>query len=230
MNVATFSRAWIVPGVVGMGAGCLLALLTGCASGPGSGSAVRDPVPGNVFRLEDRLPRGLKRVALLPLAVHAPEAHRSRIREGLQPVLAAELGKAGRFEVVTVEAGRLRQWTGQGEWRSTDRLPVDFFERLREETGCDGVLFGEVTEYRAYPPIAVGWRWQLVDTDGPTVWWAVDEVFDAGEPGVAAAARRYQGGRSGGSRSGTDGGDILNSPTRFGRYTASLLVATCPGR
>lgn len=228
MSVASPSRAGKV---VGWGLASVVALLTGCASGPRQGTA-RDPVPANVFRLEDRLPRSLKRVALLPLAVHAPEAHRGRIREGLQPVLAAELGKAGRFEVVSVEAGRLRQWTGQGEWRSTDQLPLDFFERLREETGCDGVLFGEVTEYRAYPPVAVGWRWQLVDTDGPTVWWAVDEVFDAGEPAVAAGARRYQGARATGSRSGTgtDGGDILNSPTRFGRYAASLLVATCPGR
>jgi hypothetical protein len=67
----------------------------------------------------------------------------------------------------------------------------DFFEKLKEELGVQAVILPELTQYRPHEPLAVGWRLKLVDADEPRVIWAVDEVFDARVPSVAAAARRF---------------------------------------
>jgi hypothetical protein len=209
-------------------AGVLLS--AGCGTiggGPGSGPAYQ---PSNVHRAAEQLPPTLKRVAMLPLAVSAPATDADMIRESLEPILHAELGKLTRFEIRLVKPESLQLWTGKPRWTTADPLPPDFFQRLRQETGCDGVLFAQVTTYRAYPPLVLGWQWQLVDVEGPNIWWAVDEVFDAGEPAVANGARRYHLAHATTPRSMTDPGAILNSPRHFGRYTANALVATCPGR
>jgi hypothetical protein len=212
---------------------CLgLVLSAGCATYPfgsaPSGAAYR---AANVYRGSKQLPRSLQRVAVLPLAVaEADEAEAAAVRESLGPVLLTELARMHRFELTPVRSDLLRRWTGQSQWRSSESLPPDLFERLREETGCDAVLFSELTAFRAYPPLAIGWRLQLVSADGPDVWWAVDEVFDANEAIVADSARSYHLARTPLPRSLTDAREILNSPRRFGAYTASVVVATCPER
>lgn len=207
---------------------CVL-LLAGCET---MRSGSRGPVyqPSNVHRAADQLSPGLRRVVMLPLAVTAPAADPDMVRQSLEPILLAELGKLARFEIQVVQPELLQRWTGRSRWTAADALPTDFFQRLRQETGCDGIIFAQVTAYRAYPPIVLGWHLQLVDVEGPNIWWAVDEVFDAGEPVVAESARRYHLAHATTPRSMTDPGAILNSPSRFGRYTANALVATCPGR
>jgi hypothetical protein len=168
---------------------------------------------------------------MLPLAVSETGGFEvSAVRDSLGPILKAELVRANRFEVVTLAPELLARWTGREQWLAADELPLDFFDRLREETGCDAVLFSELTTYRPYPPLALGWRVQLVSADGPQVWWALDEVFDASEPAVANAARRYHLAHTTQPPALTDAREIFNSPRRFGAYSASVLVATCPGR
>jgi hypothetical protein len=94
----------------------------------------------------------------------------------------------------------------------------------------DAVLFSRLTQYRAYEPLAVGWRLKLFDTAEPQVLWAVDEVFDARVPEVAAAARRYAQQHPDAGPSVQDAQGVLLSPRRFGRYAASAVVETLPGR
>jgi len=191
-------------------------------SGPGH-------TPTNHYRQAETLPRSFKRVALLPLTSRRLGDIESS-RAALEQALHAELSKGARFEVVVISPSELRQWTGRTEWSASDPLPQDFFIRIQAGSGCDGVLFAELTEYKPYPPLAIGWRLQLLDVNGPSVWWAVDELFDASESTVANSARRYHLAHAGKPLELTDAGEILISPRRFGSYTASAVVATCPGR
>lgn len=215
-----------------LGPVCGVFLLTGCAGQFQHAFLAASPQyrPENIYQGGESLPLSMKRVAVLPLVVTAPGPQAEGATASLEPLVLTELGKAGRFEVLPLSAASVEEWTGRRAWTTADELPEGFFDRVRQGTGADGVLFLQVTQFRAYPPLAVGWRLQLVDLDGPRVWWAVDEVFDASELKVANSARRYYLDHAGKPLELTDAGEILYSPRRFGAYTASAVVASCPPR
>jgi hypothetical protein len=211
----------------------LLALLgaLGCSSSRqgGASSSRADALPRNVYRESGRLPGEFKRVAVLPLAAAGADALLENGVDALQPLLLAEFIRSGRLEFMSVSPEQCRQWTGQPTWATTDPLPREFFARIQRATGCDGVLFGQLTRYRPYPPVAVGWRLQLVAGDPIRVWWAVDEIFDGGDPGVANAARSYYK-NAFATSTGADPNSILSTPRRFGQFTLSVLAASLPER
>lgn len=215
--------------------GCLLAWVlgvAGCASVLDSVPTAAGPAhkPKNIYQGAEKLPRDLKRVAVLPLRITQGNTAMEMAREGLQSALVEELSKAGRFEAFVVTPERLKAWTGRSDWSTSDPLPEGFLESIREATACDAVLFCQLTGYRAYPPLAIGWRLRMVDTEGTRVWWAADEFFDSAEESVATAARRYHMARAERPSSLADPRQILYSPSRFGTFTAYALAATCPGR
>jgi hypothetical protein len=150
--------------------------------------------------------------------------------DSLQPLLRAELEKSKRFEIVVVTPEQIRRWTGQGIWKSEDQLPPDFFDRLQEETGCQAVLFSELTRYQPYQPVAIGWKITLVYNKDHVIYWAADEVFDAGEGPVANAARAYESDHITSQSPLPDPNAILSSPSRFGQYTLYALFTKLPKR
>jgi hypothetical protein len=99
---------------------------------------------------------------------------------------------------------------------------------LQESVGCDAVLFCQLTAFRAYAPLAVGWRLKLVDVRSRQILWAGDEVFDAGQSTVKTGARRYQLEHLHSLESG--GWTMENSPRYFGQYTLACLLDTLPQR
>jgi hypothetical protein len=109
-------------------------------------------------------------------------------------------------------------------------LPPDFFDRLHEETGCQGVFFDQLTRYQPYQPIAIGWKLTLVFNKEHQIYWAADELFDAGDDAVANAARSYEGEHIKAQSVLPDPNAILNSPSRFGQYTLHALLVTLPER
>jgi hypothetical protein len=202
-------------------------LTGGQASPPHTG---RDPRPDNVFAYPAKLSLDLRRVAVLPLAA---ESSGSGLPEGcaaLTPVLWEQLIKTKRFEVVTVEPKALRRATGQVNWTGTESLPTDFLGFLRREYACDGVLFAELTTYRAYAPLAIGWRFKLVDARSGQILWASDELFDAASPPVARAAQRFGEPRSSWLFGHEDNWLAVNSPSQFGRFAATTVLDTLPER
>jgi len=186
--------------------------------------------PTNVYREEAFLPPNIKRVAVLPLTTLTDETAMDFGRDALGPLLLGELERSRQFELVAVSPDELRLLTGQTSWSGEEKLPLDFFDKLRARLGVDAVLFCRLTQYRAYAPLAVGWRLKLLDAEEPRVLWAVDEVFDARVPEVAAAARRYAQRHPDIASSMYDAQGVLLSPRRFGQYTASAVVETFPGR
>lgn len=186
--------------------------------------------PKNVHSIAPQLPASLRRVAVFPLTAEGTGSPEQTGVQSLEPVLLAELNKQKSFEVVAVSKEQLRSWTGQTSWRALDKLPAGLLARLREETGCDAVFLSHLTVFRAYPPLAVGWRMALVDIEPPKVRWSVDEVFDAGAPEVIKAAESYYGGKLNQPSPLMDKAAILSSPQRFGQYSAHAVLALLPGR
>lgn len=209
----------------------LLAGTTGCKTGP-----LNDPVlgagyhPGNVYTSFNQLPVSLRRVAVLPLTCDSQTTELEYGRQVLDAVLGEELGKTKKFELVKVSSEQLRIWTGRPAWRAEEALPADLLKLIKAQLGCDAVLFSRLTQYRAYPPLTVGFSLKLAEVDTTEFVWAVDEIFDASEPGVVNSARRYQLGREQLPASLSDSRSILNSPSGFGRYAANSVFQTLPVR
>ena len=216
-------------------AACLLAtfmlLSVGCQTHPLSDCVIGPSYQvSNVYELAPRLPERLRRVALLPLAANPDQPETQAGQEALTPVLQSELLKTQRFEVVLLSPDQLQLWTGRLAWSTDQKLPPDFFKVLHEEAGVDAVLFGRLTIFRPYPPVAVGWRLTLVDCIDQQILWATDEVFDSGDRTVVNAARRFQQSQQREQGALEDSTSILNSPRRFGQYTACTLLMTLPAR
>jgi hypothetical protein len=219
-------------------------LLAGCRALPPLPAQVQDlgPVyhPSNIYRRANSLPPEVRRVAVLPLTTTtASSAYLQAGVETLEPLLYAELEKSKRFEVIPVTPQQMKQWTGQNGWRSDEQLPPDLFERVKAGTGCDAILFCQLTRYQPYPPLAVGWKFSLVQnprnaaSDGeihPQILWSADEVMDAGDPSVTTGARVYYSQHLRNDAPSADPATMLSSPTRFGQYTLSTLLATLPER
>jgi hypothetical protein len=207
-----------------------VAFTTGCRT-----KSLTDPIIGpnyqvsNVFRKEATLPPQVRRVAVFPLSYRESSALLVSGKESLQSVLASELTKASRFESFHVDPAQLKQWTGREHWDAYEALPPNLFKLLAEKTGADAVLFATLTEYKPYPPVAIGWRLKLVTTSADTLW-AVDEIFDASELAVSNAARRYDRDHVRSNPVLEDSRSVLLSPSRFGAYTLDALLETLPNR
>ena len=213
--------------------GCLAVILTawlaGCATSP-----LHDQVygtgytPTNYFRAAPTLAPSIKRVAVLPLTV-APGTP-DEARETLEPVLQAQLARSGMVEWSFVPPDSLRRITGRASWSADDPLPNDFLEKIQEKYGCQAVLFSHLARYRPFRPVALGWRFKLVDCSEARIWWAADEVFDSGVAAVAASARRYYQAEIRPRAVHEDSKMILESPRLFSQYAVQNLLDTLPGR
>jgi len=200
---------------------------TGCATPAHQAGVTSGYQPENISSVSSEL-INVQRVAVLPLACEEARADLPEGRDALNPVLLSELLKTKKFEVVAINRETLRGRMGRADWTGAEVLPAEFFESLRRVHGCDAVLFCQLTAFRAYAPIAIGWRMKLVDTRTGQIVWAVDEVFDAGQPAVLRAARRYELAQLRVPKS--DDWGIKNSPRQFGQYAAAEVLARLPGR
>ena len=211
-------------------AACALVLApAGCMS-----PAIDDPArvgpfftPTN-YTGDAQLPARLHRVVLLPIygGSIAPEESVS----ALDAVFLAELQKQNRFEVVVLTREECLHRFHREEFSSVEALPHDFIPNLKQDYAADGILFVDLTTFKAYRPLAIGVRAKLVDIDAetPRFVWSFDNVFAASDPEVAASARHYflDSDRRGVPADLTPA--TLQSPTRFGAYVAATTFSTLP--
>jgi hypothetical protein len=200
------------------------------AAPPKADALGRDYRPDNVFAYPAKLSLDLRRIAVLPLAA---EASGNDLAEGctaLTPAVWEQLVKAKRFELVAVDNAGMRRATGKVGWTGAEMLPPDFLGFLRREYACDGVLFVELTSYRAYAPLAVGWRFKLVDARSGQIVWAADELFDAAIPAVSHAAQQFAEPRFFWPFGREENWLAVNSPRQFGRYAAAAVLDRLPER
>ena len=207
-------------------------LVTGChtVATPSDVLLGKGYQPQNIYTESAALPKNIRRVAVLPLVCDESDSVANEGRATLEPVLMSELIKTKKFEVVSSDGAFLKNRTTSAVWNSEETLPPDLFALLREDSACDAVLFARLTVFRAYPPLAIGWRLRLVDAETGRTLWAADEVFDGGQPSVGDGARRHQLTEERDPYGVPNEWFIQNSPAKFGQYTAAKLFATLPAR
>jgi hypothetical protein len=184
----------------------------------------------NVYQMSPELPAELRRVAVLPVAWEDSQAGLSQGVEMLAPILLSEVIKTRKFEVVAVSPPDLRRQTGRLSCSDAEILPADFLDSLRRVYGCDAVLFSQLTVFRAYAPLAVGWRLKLVDVRTRQILWAVDEVFDAEQPEVLGQARLFHAAGQWLLHDPENDWRVANSPRQFGQYAIAKSLAFLPNR
>jgi hypothetical protein len=213
----------------------LLFFLVGCSTTVAHGEIVtgKDYEVSNYSRLAPKLPDRMRRVAMLPLTTEPADGDMMLGRESLEPILQSEFDRLNVFEVIRVTPEQMRHFTVKSDWAANEKLPPNFLSTIKQETGCDAVLFCRLTRYHAYPPMAVGWNLKLVDAVDGQVWWAVDEMFDLADPQVVTATRRYELHHQKYYQANpllADSRTALISPRRFAAYSAAAMFSTLPER
>ena len=205
---------------------CVLALCAGCMHPAPYDAARVGPFfePAN-FAKEPHI-AGIRRVVLLPVwtGTVAP----TETGADLDAVLTTALQQAQRFEVVTLSRADVRRRFGAEALASTAALPSDLMNTLWREFAPDAVMFVDLTTYRGYRPLTVGFRGKLASLDGTRLLWTFDEVFSADNPAVANSARHYHLNRDRGGVPADMTQAALQSPGRFAAYAASAMFATLP--
>jgi len=179
------------------------------------------------FRGESRLPVDIRRVALLPIyggVVAGPES-----AAALDPVLLSALQQQNRFEVVVVSRADCHRLFGAEEFSSVAALPAGFLEKLAQVYAVDAVIFTDLTVYRAYRPLSVGFRSKLASTRDVRLVWAFDEVFSADDQRMRNSVRSYY--QRGDRNAPFDAMQAaLQSPLRFGAVAVEIMCRTLPPR
>lgn len=187
-----------------------------------------DYVPSNIYTNPAPPMKLIKRVAVLPITTTVKEFNDDYIRKQYQSVVLGELIKAKRFEIQEITPETLRELTGKREWTAEEKLPTDFFTRIRDIYGCEAILFIRLTVYKPYPPVAFGWNWKLVECDSARILWSADEVFNGGDNNVSNSARRFYQNHLAINMPGIDSGYILRTPRYFCQYSAFELACRIP--
>jgi len=209
-------------------ASIFIALATGCSSVGSLGhtsSKAATFSPTN-HTGDAKLPSGLRRVVVLPLAggaVASPESV-----SALDPVIISALQLQNRFEVVPLTREECHRYFQTNEISSVSEIPANLMSVLQREYAADAVLFIDLTVYRAYHPLSVGLRAKLATIDSAHLVWTFDNVFSADDPAVASSAIQYLKTRD---QNGLPSDMIavdLESPVRFATYASAAMFATLP--
>jgi hypothetical protein len=228
-TIPPFMRAHSARALSAIAVGLCLALAQGCSSLPAMGRASSSKaatfVPSN-HAGDAKLPSGLRRVVVLPLAgseVASPESV-----SALDPVIVSALQLQNRFEVVPLTREECRRYFQSDEISSVSEIPANLMSVLKREYAADAVLFVDLTVYRAYHPLAVGLRAKLATIDSAHLVWTFDNVYSADDPAVASSAVQYLKSRD---QNGLPSDMIavdLESPVRFATYASSSMFSTLP--
>jgi hypothetical protein len=208
----------------------LLLGLTGCETVPPLDGARTGPFfePRNV-RGVVRLPAAVRRIALLPSA--GPGGVTEESLAALDTVLATELTRLARAEIIPVSRELMARLFGLRHVDSTGVLPHNLFDQIQRSTEADAILLVDVTALSPYPPLKLGLRAKLFAFGSADLLWAFDDVFDASVPAVQNAARRhYLEGSDYLSMTADRSPSVLQSPSRFSAYAAREMFRSLPPR
>lgn len=73
--------------------------------------------------------------------------------------------------------------------RTEDAL--DDINQFCEDNKIDAFIFPEIVLYRAYKPLVIGYRHNMVHLPGGEVLWSVDDVFKMNDPNVDILAKNW---------------------------------------
>ncbi|WP_404424004.1 hypothetical protein [Nibricoccus sp. IMCC34717] len=209
-------------------------LLAGCSELPKPDPLIVGPFyePTNVRKNVLQLPIDLRRVLLVPVATAGPSIPEDNL-SAMDSAFQAELNRTQRFEVVALNRTQMAELIGRPQVTSTEVIPASFVDKILKADnrfGADAVLFVDLTDYKAYPPMSLGVRAKLVRISDMAILWAADLNFSADDRRVINSARKYA------RFLGSDAGPVdlshtvLQSPTRFAAFAAHTVFGTLPER
>jgi uncharacterized protein YceK len=212
-------------------AAALLVALNGCASVPklidqAAGEQGPYYAPSN-YRGEGRLPADVQRVAILP--VYGGDVTEPEAIAALDAVLLKALQDQTRFEVVVLSREECRRMFGADAYASVGALPHGFLDKLAQRLAVDAVLFTDLTVYRGYRPLTLGFRAKLAGVRDVRLIWAFDEVFSADDQRMRNSIRSFYR-RSDQSAPSDPVPAALQSPVRYAAVAADLMFRTLPPR
>lgn len=169
--------------------GMWLSLHLGCAHHPQVQTAAPPcppPAPFQQFVAPNFDWSTVKRVVLMPMANQSAFAHAS---VEIQANLAAELQRAGRFDIVVATTedpgGRARDIFLRGAFDEMELL------RIAREYDAQAVLYGNVTQYHPYAPPRVGLSLIMICPAEGVAIASADGLWDARELTTAKQAQSY---------------------------------------
>jgi hypothetical protein len=205
-------------------------LLGGCLTMPTLGSAhtAKPEYKPKNFTGEPVMPAAIHRVLLLPLAGGTvTDADSTSV---LDPILHTALQRQSRFEVVTLPREECRNLFHASEFSSAGALPNGFMEKLGRLYSVEAVLFVDLTVYRAYRPLELGFRAKLATVKDVRLVWTFDESFSASDPAVANSAQRYSADHGEVDTPSQLTPKVLQSPSRLAAFAADAMFKTLPPR
>jgi len=205
-----------------------LLLLSGCATHTREEAALKVAPyqPLNIAQTGKKLPKDVVRVVVLPVWYHESWP----FLDELDRTIADELSKTGLFEVVLLDRRAMKKIFGQPQYSSTGLLPGNFAAALKSKLAVDAVLLSDLTLYEPYRPVAVGLRMKLLDLHRMNVIWAIDSVYNSGNPGVISGARQYTMDRQTKPYPLDRGLMVMRSPSMFSRYAIWQSFQALPPR
>lgn len=146
--------------------------------------------------------------------------------EGIREAFISELSKLQRFEVMPLP-DRASEHAAIHASVLRGRLSTDALVALSERYQVDGVLIASVTSYRAYPPMNLGLRVQLVSLHSGRTVWAAEGHYDANDARVIEDIEHYSHSFVA-EEASMHGWEInLISPRKFTGFVTHRIVATC---
>jgi hypothetical protein len=206
----------------------LVLVVAGCDALPGhttSRVSKAQFVPTNQVA-EAIMPARLRRLILMPVAGGSEATPESCAV--IDAVVVEALQHENRFEIVHLTREECQTHFQVEELSSVMPLPANFMAVLRRDYAADGVLFVDLTVYRAYQPLSIGLRAKLAMIDDAHLVWSFDNLYSADDPAVAASATRYLQARETVMLPPDLTTVILQSPDRFASYAVASMFDTLP--
>lgn len=185
LSIAPISLLWLI----------FCILFSGCSTVDEKPAIIDEERPIQAFRQSSRFPGDIQTVAVLPVTI--PGGNNSGLMEDaqrkVQKFLPELVTDKGVFRGTFVTKETLELWSGRLFWSLDDALPRGFIENIANESGSQGILFTEVTEYQPYKYPSIGLRFHLIRaSDGETVW-QMDHLFEVGDTHLAFSDRKSGG-------------------------------------
>lgn len=207
---------------LGLLLGPLLTIPVGCARHrPAPVAMPSEPAPYQQYVAPNFDWTTVKRVVLMPMANQTAYAQASA---EIQRNLAAELQRAGRFDVVVATqedvGARAREVFAHGSFDELELL------RVAREYDAQAVLFGLVTQYHPYAPPRVGLSLIMISPGEGVAIASADGLWDARETVTAHQAQQYVHQKLNWRQSLIGSDRALESPDVYQRFVCQQIATS----
>ncbi len=185
----------------------------------------KEPLAFGRFRSEQLDDESIKKVLIMPFKFTGPEKSASNVTR----TFTVEMNKLGMFQVVTPSVKPKELKKAETTLWDMGAIDIDILLAARKKYGVEGFIFGKITEYKPYVPLALGIDVIMVSAlTGDTIW-SVSGVFDSDQKDVVGKAKEYYKKHFRKDQSLYGWELILISMERYTRFIADTMVSSLIG-